>query len=219
MDREVRPLISSDAETIETRVKAHKPADSGAAVGNGARICRSQEGTLNTIKQRHRISTQSLWGRACSGQPMSGNAPCFLHMVQHKNGTRSVPGCIPTRSVRNDQWAAGRHWSASGSPSLAGQLPQGFVYICRRLVGCQAAIVGTPPGAARSHRGWVHNLKKMVDCLHLPLLTRRKGGSYVRGEKTGMDTRPDRSPPAHSRHNALTGSEQAGGDYACTDTG
>jgi hypothetical protein len=59
----------------------------------------------------------------------------------------------------------------------------------------------------------------MVGCLHLPPLTRRRGGSYVRGEKTGMDTRSDRSPPAHSRHNALTGSEQAGGDYACTDNG
>jgi hypothetical protein len=153
------------------------------------------------------------------GRPMSGNALRFLHIVQHKNGTRSVPGCIPTRSVGNDQWAAGGDWSAGRSPSLAGQLPQGFVYICRRLVGCQAAIVGTPPGAARSHRGWVHNLKKMVDCLHLPLLTRRKGGSYVRGEKTGMDTRPDRSPPAHSRHNALTGSEQAGGDYSFTEIG
>jgi hypothetical protein len=37
----------------------------------------------------------------------------------------------------------------------------------------------------------------------LPFLTRRRGGSYVRGEKPVIDTRPDRSPPAHSRHNAF----------------
>jgi hypothetical protein len=116
---------------------------------------------------------------------MRGKALCFLHIVQHKNGTRSVPGCIPTRSVGNDQWAAGRDWSAgrpaptvdrvhlketgrlSGRhrwqasshrvrctsardwsagrpPSLASQLPQGSVYVSKRLVGCQAAIAGKP---------------------------------------------------------------------------
>jgi hypothetical protein len=35
-------------------------------------------------------------------------------------------------------------WSAGGPPSLAGQLPQGLVYICKRLIGWQAAIAGRP---------------------------------------------------------------------------
>jgi len=31
--------------------KAHKPADSGACVGSGARICRLSDVTLNVFKQ------------------------------------------------------------------------------------------------------------------------------------------------------------------------
>ncbi|OOL33700.1 hypothetical protein BOO94_32320 [Pseudomonas sp. FSL W5-0299] len=50
----------SDTETIKTRHKAHKPADSGAVVGNGARNCSFQEVTLNTIKHTPQISTHSL---------------------------------------------------------------------------------------------------------------------------------------------------------------
>jgi len=48
---------------------------------------------------------------------MRGKVLCFLHIVKHKNGTRSVPGCIPTRSVGNDHGAAGRDWSAVRPPS------------------------------------------------------------------------------------------------------
>jgi hypothetical protein len=75
---------------------------------------------------------------------MRGKALRFLHIVKHKNGTRSVPGCIPTRSVGNDQWAAGRDWSAVRPPSPASQLPQGSGYICRRLGGWQGVIAGRP---------------------------------------------------------------------------
>ena len=42
-----------------------------------------------------------------------------------------------------------------------------------------------------------------------PFLTRRRGGSYVRGEKPVIDTRPDRSLPAHSRHNAYAADKLA----------
>jgi hypothetical protein len=37
-----------------------------------------------------------------------------------------------------------RDWSAVRPPSPAGQLPQGSVYTCKRLVGCQAAIADRP---------------------------------------------------------------------------
>ena len=50
-------------------------------------------------------------------------------------------------------------WSADRAPSLAGQLPQGSVYICRRLVGCQAAIAGRPAptgfGVHLQEIGWL----------------------------------------------------------------
>ena len=103
---------------------------------------------------------------------MRGKVLCFLHIAQHKNGTQSVPGCIPTRSVGNDHGAAGRDWSADRPPSSerrpeqarshrvrcvpardwsadrppsrASSLPQGSMCACKRLVGCQAAIAGRP---------------------------------------------------------------------------
>jgi hypothetical protein len=100
---------------------------------------------------------------------MRGKAPCFLHMFQHKNGTRSVPGGIPTRERGNDQLqTAERDGAAVSPPSRAGSLPQGnevhlqetgqlsgrhrrqasshkgLVYTCKRLVGCQAAFAGKP---------------------------------------------------------------------------
>jgi hypothetical protein len=40
---ETRPLMGSGRETIEAGPKAHKPADSGAVVGNGARMCSLSE--------------------------------------------------------------------------------------------------------------------------------------------------------------------------------
>ncbi|VVP48814.1 hypothetical protein PS880_05242 [Pseudomonas fluorescens] len=55
---------------------------------------------------------------------MRGKALCFSHIVKHKNGTRSVPGGIPTRERGNDQLgAAERNWSAVRPPSLASQAP------------------------------------------------------------------------------------------------
>jgi hypothetical protein len=114
---------------------------------------------------------------------MRGKALRFLHIVKHKNGTRSVPGCIPTRSVGNDQWAAGRDWSAVRPPSPASQLPQGSGYICRRLGGCQAVIAGRPAPTgfgvhlqeigrlagrhrwqASSHSGSVYICRRLVGC-------------------------------------------------------
>jgi hypothetical protein len=47
---QTRSLFFSDWETIETRAKAHKPADSGVTVGNGARRCSLREVTLGVIK-------------------------------------------------------------------------------------------------------------------------------------------------------------------------
>jgi len=58
--------------------------------------------------------------------------------------------------------------------------------------------------------GWIGNylLAHRVLSLNwshpLSFLTRRRGGSYVRSEKpVTTQTRPDRSPPAHSRHRVL----------------
>ncbi len=49
----------------------------------------------------------------------------FKHLSTHKNGTRSVPGGIPTRSVGNDQsGAVERKWSAGRPLSRAGSLLQ-----------------------------------------------------------------------------------------------
>ena len=36
---------------LPARLQAHKPADSGTAVGNGARFCSFQDVTLRTLKQ------------------------------------------------------------------------------------------------------------------------------------------------------------------------
>ncbi len=56
---------------------------------------------------------------------MRGKTLCFLHIVQHKNGTQRVPGGIPTRSVGNDQsGAVERKWSAGRPLSRAGSLLQ-----------------------------------------------------------------------------------------------
>jgi len=43
--------MGNDAETIETRGRAHKPADSGVTVGNDARCCGFQEITYNLFKR------------------------------------------------------------------------------------------------------------------------------------------------------------------------
>jgi hypothetical protein len=48
---QTRSLLFSDQETIEPRPKAHKPADSGATVGNDARLCSFQEVNLTPLKQ------------------------------------------------------------------------------------------------------------------------------------------------------------------------
>ncbi|TPG75769.1 hypothetical protein EAH78_19675 [Pseudomonas arsenicoxydans] len=42
---QTRSLFFSDMETIRPVSKAHKPADSGVAVGNGARFCSFQDVT------------------------------------------------------------------------------------------------------------------------------------------------------------------------------
>jgi hypothetical protein len=48
---------------------------------------------------------------------------------------------IAGRPTPTGEWgSSGKDWSAVSPPSLAGQLPQGSVYISRRLVGWQAAI-------------------------------------------------------------------------------
>jgi len=38
--------------------RAHKPADSGVPVGNGARSCGFQEVSLNALKRAHRSPSQ-----------------------------------------------------------------------------------------------------------------------------------------------------------------
>jgi hypothetical protein len=43
--------MGSGRKTIETRTKAHKPADSGATVGNGTSFFSPNEGMLTALKQ------------------------------------------------------------------------------------------------------------------------------------------------------------------------
>jgi hypothetical protein len=43
--------MGSGRETIEPRDKAHKRADSGVVVGNGARMCSLREGSSQRNKQ------------------------------------------------------------------------------------------------------------------------------------------------------------------------
>jgi hypothetical protein len=43
-------LFFSDGVTIKPRPKAHKPADSGAVVGNGARLCSLRECLEMSVK-------------------------------------------------------------------------------------------------------------------------------------------------------------------------
>ncbi|PMY46088.1 hypothetical protein C1X69_29270 [Pseudomonas sp. FW305-67] len=49
---QTRSLFFSDGETIKPRPKAHKPADSGAVVGSGARICSLSEYLEMSFKHR-----------------------------------------------------------------------------------------------------------------------------------------------------------------------
>jgi hypothetical protein len=46
--------MGSGRKTIETRTKAHKPAVSGATVGNGTSFCSLNEVMLTALKQTHR---------------------------------------------------------------------------------------------------------------------------------------------------------------------
>ena len=118
--RYTRSLIGSDRETIKISFKAHKPADSGVVIGNGARRCSFQEVTLNTIKHSLRIRTQ--WFGECLGK-LDG---CAVFLDEHaaKDLRRSPVGagllanavCQPT-SMLNDV-----------PHSRASPLPQGPVY-------------------------------------------------------------------------------------------
>jgi hypothetical protein len=47
---QTRSLFFSDRETIKPEPKAHKPADSGAVVGNDARRCSLDEVTPGVFK-------------------------------------------------------------------------------------------------------------------------------------------------------------------------
>jgi hypothetical protein len=47
---QTRSLFFSDRETIKPEPKAHKPADSGAVVGNDARRCSLDEVTPDVLK-------------------------------------------------------------------------------------------------------------------------------------------------------------------------
>jgi hypothetical protein len=52
---------------------------------------------------------------------------------------------IASKLAPTREWGESeRDWSAGGPPSLAGQLPQGSVCTCKRLVGWRAAIAGRP---------------------------------------------------------------------------
>jgi hypothetical protein len=48
---QTRSLLFSDRPTIEPASKAHKPADSGVVVGNGARRCSLLEVFRNAFKR------------------------------------------------------------------------------------------------------------------------------------------------------------------------
>jgi hypothetical protein len=132
----------SDPETIKTRPKAHKPADSGAVVGNGARIRGFQEVTLNTIKHTPLKSPHITWGTGC----------IWERLVGWQAAIAGKPA--PTVGLGT----SGRDWSAVRPPSRASSLPQGIGCIWERLVGCQAAIAGRPAptvGLGASGRDWL----------------------------------------------------------------
>ena len=68
-DRQARPLMGSGRETIEPMGKAHKRADSGVVVGNGARIRSLAEAWRRENKQAFVM----LW--------IGGEGACSLSMV------------------------------------------------------------------------------------------------------------------------------------------
>jgi len=59
--------------------KAHKPADSGVVVGNGARCCGFQEVTLNAVKHALRFET------AIAGKPAPTVCVVLTHFVITSN--------------------------------------------------------------------------------------------------------------------------------------
>jgi hypothetical protein len=88
---------------------------------------------------------------------MRGKVLCFLHIVKHKNGTRSVPGGIPTRSVGNDHGAAGRDWSAVRPPSSERRPEQARSHRVRSTPAGDWSAVRAPSPAGQLPQGkWVH---------------------------------------------------------------
>jgi len=63
--------------------KAHKPADSGVTVGNGARSCSLHEVTLNTFKQ-----TPS--GAFCRLPPLLPQSPWAFFSVRRSGGRSAL---------------------------------------------------------------------------------------------------------------------------------
>jgi hypothetical protein len=79
------------------------------------------------------------WRAAFAGKP----APTGFGV--HLQEIGRLAGCLRWQASSHRVWCTpARDWSAGRLPSLAGQLPQGLVYICKKLVGWQAAFAGKP---------------------------------------------------------------------------
>ncbi len=96
---QTRSLFFSDRQTIEPGPKAHKPANSGAVVGNGARMCSLSEYLEVSFKQ-------CLFSGLTVGIVMDGRASSRASPLPH--GLRKAPS--PHSSLIN-------HWVfAENSP-------------------------------------------------------------------------------------------------------
>ncbi|MCS3837217.1 hypothetical protein HNR03_001815 [Pseudomonas sp. JAI111] len=117
---------------------------------------------------------QAEWRRFSGGQALSAVRRSRTHRVQEigrlsgrhrRQASSHRVRCTPARD-----WLAGR------PPSLPGQLPQGSVYTCRRLVGCQAAIAGRPAptgfGVHLQEIGWMAGRhRRQASCHNGPVST------------------------------------------------
>jgi hypothetical protein len=79
------------------------------------------------------------WQAAFAGKP----APTGFGV--HLQEIGRLAGRLRWQASSHRVWCTpARDWSVGGPPSPAGQLPQGLVYICKKLVGWQAAFAGKP---------------------------------------------------------------------------
>jgi hypothetical protein len=99
---ETRPLMGSGRRTIEPRPKAHKPADSGAVVGNGARLCSLSEYLKVSIKHRRLRGADSSGQRCGVFQALDEHGKDSCRGAGRWSGLWSETGVAAT--VRNNRY-------------------------------------------------------------------------------------------------------------------